>query len=637
MLLGIVLVITARHGTLAIEIDEQLGKDVQVAVYQGGEKVQVADAKSGWTLSLSAGKYDLAVEGGDDQVQLDAHTVTVTRGGQVKVKVTLTPVPLAVAPFDAKQARKFQDRWARQLGVPVEITNSIGMKLVLIPPGEFTMGSPKELIEEELKTPGADQWYMDHLAGEGPQHLVRITKPFYLGMYEVTQEEYQRVVGNNPSAFSARGQQKGQVAGQDTKRFPVECVSWDNAVEFCGKLSELAEEKTAGRRYRLPSEAQWEYTCRAGSTGRFNLSSGRNGIPKGSEEWELYNYGWFGGGSIQAVGQKRANAWRLYDVHGNVWEWCQDWYGGDYYAKSPADDPTGPSSGVDRVLRGGGWSYAAGNCRSAYRGSNTPGLLHNGVGLRIALVLPGKPGVPPASLQSQVPNAQSPSPSPALVPPNAQHVPKNQETLATSKPDVPPPAVAPFNAEQARQHQAAWAQHLGVPVVQTNSIGMKLSLIPPGEFDMGAAPKEAAWAKEQDKANDAGGFWAGTTVPQHRVTITKPLCMGIYPVTQGEYEKVMGVNPSFYREASGRGRLQAAAGREGGQQVEASLWNADEGQGHGPSSRRDRFARRLPGILPPALGIARRAHRRTGLSAAYRGGMGICVPCGNDYPMVLGG
>jgi serine/threonine protein kinase len=129
VLLVVVLVLSLRQGTLVVEIDEQLGKDVQVAVSQGGEKVQVADAKSGWTLSLDAGKYDLAVQAGDDQFQLDSQSVTVTHGGQVKVKVTLKPPVLAVAPFDAKTARKHQEAWARYLGVPVEMTNSIGMEL----------------------------------------------------------------------------------------------------------------------------------------------------------------------------------------------------------------------------------------------------------------------------------------------------------------------------------------------------------------------------------------------------------------------------------------------------------------------------------------------------------------------------
>jgi formylglycine-generating enzyme required for sulfatase activity len=112
------------------------------------------------------------------------------------------------------------------LGVPVEMTNSIGMKLVLIPPGEFQMGSPKELIDEVLKNPLLPDRYTDILAGEGPQHRVRITKPFCLGVYEVTQGEYEKVMGTNPSKYSATGVGKDQVGGQDTKRFPVENVAW---------------------------------------------------------------------------------------------------------------------------------------------------------------------------------------------------------------------------------------------------------------------------------------------------------------------------------------------------------------------------------------------------------------------------
>ena len=144
----------------------------------------------------------------------------------VKVTVTLKPSqisnpkseisnlkspPPAIAPFDAKKAKEHQTAWAKYLGVPVEITNSIGMKLVLIPPGEFEMGSPKEVIEEELKTASQDdKWYLERLPGEGPRHHVRITRPFYLGLYPVTQEEYQRVMSANPSEFSRDRQEQGQ-------------------------------------------------------------------------------------------------------------------------------------------------------------------------------------------------------------------------------------------------------------------------------------------------------------------------------------------------------------------------------------------------------------------------------------------
>ncbi len=301
--------------------------------------------------------------------------------------------PPAVAPFDEKKAKEHQEAWAKCLGVPVEITNSIGMRLVLIPPGEFMMGSPKELIEEELKRPDNDQWYKVHLPAEGPQHRVRITKPFYLGTYLVTQQEYQRVMGTNPSEFSATGKGKDKVAGQDTMRFPVEQVSWDHAVEFCRKLSNLSEENVAGRLYRLPSEAQWEFACRAGNPGRYGFSSGRTAVPKEYDEHELSDYGWFGGNSAgmpHAVGGKKPNGWALYDMHGNVWEWCQDWYEMEYYANSPTDDPGGPPKGSGRVARGGGWDIPARHCRSADR------LNHEAepraLGLRVALVLADNPG-----------------------------------------------------------------------------------------------------------------------------------------------------------------------------------------------------------------------------------------------------
>jgi formylglycine-generating enzyme required for sulfatase activity len=199
--------------------------------------------------------------------------------------------------------------------VPDKFTNSIGMKFVLIPAGEFTMGSP----ENEQ---GRDS--------NEPQHKVKITKPFYMQTTEVTQAQWKAVMGNNPSYFK----------GND---LPVETVSWDDAQEFIKKLS--AKE---GVKYRLPTEAEWEYACRAGSTTKFYF---------GEDESKLDEYAWYhnnSDGKTHPVGQKKPNAWGLYDMHGNVWEWCQDWYGADYYKNSPAEDPQGPASAESRVLRGGG-------------------------------------------------------------------------------------------------------------------------------------------------------------------------------------------------------------------------------------------------------------------------------------------
>ena len=307
------------------------------------------------------------------------------------------PAP-TVAPFDEKKAKEHQAAWAKYLGMPVEITNSIGMRLVLIPPGEYGMGSPKEVIEDEMLTPGTeDWWYKSALPGEGPLHRVQITKPFYLGEQAVTQEEYQRVMGTNPSDYSATGHHKDEVRGQDTKRLPVENVSWDHAAEFGRKLSEMPEEKALRRIYRLPSEAQWEYACRAGTTGRWYFSpASAVRTPreeKKNEEKMLSDYGWFdgnSGGRTHAVGRKQPSPWGLYDMYGNVWQWCQDWYDQEYYAELPADDPAGPLVGLNRVCRGGNCRDSARGCRSAVRNSIPQGHESFGVGFRVSVPLPDK-------------------------------------------------------------------------------------------------------------------------------------------------------------------------------------------------------------------------------------------------------
>ncbi|MCY2989729.1 MAG: SUMF1/EgtB/PvdO family nonheme iron enzyme [Planctomycetota bacterium] len=234
---------------------------------------------------------------------------------------------------------------------PETLTNSIGMKLMLIPAGEFLMGSP-----ESESGAGSD---------EKPQHRVRITKPFYLGVYEVTQAQYQKIVGNNPSKFNGES-------------LPVETVSWEDAVVFCKRLSEVAEERAAGRTYRLPTEAEWEYACRAGSTSKYSF---------GDSEAELGTYAWYdknSGGTTHPVGEKQANAWGLYDLQGNVWEWCADGY--DPYAAGAASDPSGPGSASLRVFRGGSWYYTAADCRSANRGRISPSGRSCNLGFRLAAV-----------------------------------------------------------------------------------------------------------------------------------------------------------------------------------------------------------------------------------------------------------
>ena len=281
---GLPLAITRKKKTLAVGIGLVLLGIVGIITWAVIVRVLHPDGTE--TVIKGADGTKVEVNGKDVTPKDENEKPSVARalssliGPEGKWKLPPGAPPPAVAPFDEKKAKEHQEIWAKYLGVPVEITNSIGMKLVLIPPGEFQMGSPKELIEEELKAVGIEKAYKDRLPSEAPQHLVRITKPFWLGTCEVTQEEYQRVMGTNPSEFSVTGKRKDKVGGQDTKRFPVENVSWEDAVEFCRKLSAMPEEKVAGRAYRLPSEAQWEYACRAGSTGQYSFSSRNNAIPK---------------------------------------------------------------------------------------------------------------------------------------------------------------------------------------------------------------------------------------------------------------------------------------------------------------------------------------------------------------------
>jgi formylglycine-generating enzyme required for sulfatase activity len=220
-------------------------------------------------------------------------------------------------------------------GPAARLTNSIGIEFVLILAGTFMMGSP------DSDTQAAD--------GEKPAHRVTISQPFYLGMYAVTQGQWHAVMGTNPSQFT------------DELNRPVEWVSWDDTQEFLRRLNA----KEGGMRYRLPTEAEWEYACRAGSTARYSF---------GDDSSQLDAYGWYydnSGSTTHPVGQLTPNAWGLYDMHGNVLEWVQDWYGA--YTPEPVTDPQGPTSGSLRVLRGGSWGNVAWYCRSAARGYGAPG------------------------------------------------------------------------------------------------------------------------------------------------------------------------------------------------------------------------------------------------------------------------
>lgn len=235
---------------------------------------------------------------------------------------------------------------ARDKNLKLDLGAGVTMDFVLVPAGEFMMGSP----DSDL----------DRFSDEGPQRRVTISSPFYLGKCEVTQAQWRTVMGGNPSSFA------------DGPNFPVEKVSWKDAQAFCKRLSELT-----GRSVRLPTEAEWEYACRAGASTRYCFGNG---------EEELSDYAWFdrnSGTKTHPVGTKRPNACGLHDMHGNVWEWCQDWYGA--YGSPARVDPIGPASGKGHVLRGGAWRFNAHSLRCAVRYVSAPDGGRSHVGFRAAL------------------------------------------------------------------------------------------------------------------------------------------------------------------------------------------------------------------------------------------------------------
>ena len=251
---------------------------------------------------------------------------------EVEEDKTVVPPPTS---GDATQSQS-----STQQGVPT--VNSIGMHFVAVPAGTFTRGQ-----------------------GETANDVI-LTQPFYLGRYEVTQEQYEQVIGQNPSFF------------RDAAH-PVETVNWKEAVEFCRKLSAIPQEKSAGRIYRLPTDAEWEYVSRAGTTTGFSF---------GDEPEQIGNYGWlssFSQDCTHPVGQKKPNPWGLYDMYGNVWEWCQDWDGPRSRSSAAVTDPSGPATGSLRVFRGGGWKSSPRNCRPENHGKLAEAYRGNTLGFRVLL------------------------------------------------------------------------------------------------------------------------------------------------------------------------------------------------------------------------------------------------------------
>ncbi len=280
-------------------------------------------------LELASGEYHIQVSA-DDYEKNDLW-VTLEPGQEKHLEIRLENKPVA-----QPQPIKGPDK---------AITNSIGMEFVYIPPGTYLMGSPKG----EAGRGGYER-----------QHAVTLTRWFYMQTTEVTQGQWQAVMGSNPSYFKE--------CGADC---PANYVSWNDVQDFIEELNV----RNGDYHYRLPTEAEWEYACRAGTTTAFSF---------GNIVEELPRYAWYGANSqkqTHPVGRKKPNPWVLYDMHGNVWEWCQDWHGG--YPHDKAADPPGPSRGSSRVIRGGSWDDPAGYCRAAFRSWYAPDFRGRRVGFRL--------------------------------------------------------------------------------------------------------------------------------------------------------------------------------------------------------------------------------------------------------------
>jgi uncharacterized protein (TIGR02996 family) len=259
-----------------------------------------------------------------------------------------------------------------------ELVNDVGMRFALVPPGRFRMGSPRNETNR-----GSDE----------TPHEVTITRSFYLGVVPVTQAHYRAVMRGNPSCYTRTSTKPPlqhlrrkikDVPDEELERFPVEQVTWLEAQEFLDRLSKLPESRRRGWRYRLPSEAEWEYACRAGTTTPFHFGKKLSSTQANFDGNRPYGKSKKGPALDRPcpVGSFLPNAFGLYDVHGQVLEWCNDWYG-EYDAE--ATDPTGPPTGSQRVYRGGSFCAAGWVCRSAFRGKTDAGLHNPAFGFRAAL------------------------------------------------------------------------------------------------------------------------------------------------------------------------------------------------------------------------------------------------------------
>jgi formylglycine-generating enzyme required for sulfatase activity len=340
------------------------------------------------------------------------------------IRTKVRCLPLILMAVNATSCAHHEGSGFAPVDRPDAITNSIGMKLLLIPAGEFLMGADEDQAASMRAFRYADPAMMPR---ERPPHEVRITKPFYMGQYEVTLGQFMAFIREAHYRIDAERDGKpmrgygenGRIIESTTFRpwapgwkveqdHPVGYVSWNDAVAFCEWLS-----RKEGKQYRLPTEAEWEYACRAGTRSRYHCGNDPEQLvgfanasdadraalfpgktldvfdTSGKKTGERIPYPYLSGHDGYAwtapVGSFRPNHLGLHDMHGNSWEWCSDWYGEDYYSESPLEDPQGPSAGTVRVSRGGAFDNAPFTLRCARRDGGTPGSHDSHDGFRVVL------------------------------------------------------------------------------------------------------------------------------------------------------------------------------------------------------------------------------------------------------------
>lgn len=470
--------------------------------------------------------------------------------------------PVAVAPFDAQQARAHQKAWADYLGVDVRQPTSLGPEMVVVPPGTFRMGAvPEELKFKPTDIMLNDRTYATDCQGSLPQHRVTLSNPFWLGEKEVSVGEFRRFIEGTgyktdvarrgtPQAASDNPQDGGRArswAAPDypqTDDFPVAWVSWHDAVEFCNWLSMLEQRAPAyvhdsgggwrlnpGNGYRLASEAEWEYACRAGTTTRYYW---------GDDPSALQRYGWCAANSslkAHAAGSKLANAFGLFDMAGNVREWVQDYSNNFYFNASPPADPLGPLVGTSHVVRSSAYYQTPAYARSAYRNRFPPTFSSSGLGFRVAR---------DAEMSDDAVMRHTTKPS------------------SEKKSRIPSVGSAPMLPVQMQAIQRAWARYLGVPTSRRSAPGPEMTLIPPGEFEMGATADEVELAiRGRDPMKDKGFFdEIRSAEPQHRVVLTEPFWLASTALTVGQFrEFVKATGYQTEAQRSGAGGLAFVEGK----------------------------------------------------------------------------